>query len=168
AESLTTLRKAAEFLGVEYRVEWGPTWHDPPAPIDPDRPLQVTAGAVAAIADVVGFAFSILEQIRTEAKTDEAASRVQLWPEHFDVAVEIGQEEGGRRAAFGVSPGYAAHPEPFVYVSPWAKDRLTDPYWNADFFGGSIMVFTDLLSAADQRGAALGFLRAGLDLLRDK
>ncbi|HSL25038.1 MAG TPA: hypothetical protein VLA54_02065, partial [Acidimicrobiia bacterium] len=51
AESLTTLRKAAEFLGVEYRVEWGPTGHDPPAPIDPDRPLQVTAGAVAAIAD---------------------------------------------------------------------------------------------------------------------
>jgi hypothetical protein len=114
---------------------------------------------------MLGFGFSVLEQIRTEARGDEKPSRVQLWPEHFDAAVEIGVEGVGRRAGFGASPGYPAHPEPFVYVSPWAKDWLDDPYWNADF-GGSILRYDELLAAENQRETALAFLRRGLELIR--
>lgn len=165
---LTTLRDAAESLGIEYRAVWGPSWHDPPAPADPDSPLRVDPAAAAALADVFGFASSTLEQIRSEAETSESPSRVQLWPEHFDMAVEIGEEHRGRRAAFGVSPGYAAHPDPFVYVSPWVKQGLTDRFWNAAHFGGAIMSHAELIEADDQRQAALGFLRQGLGLLRSR
>jgi hypothetical protein len=165
-EEITTLRRAARTVGIDYQEKWGPAWHDPPAPADPDGALDIAPGAVLACSQILGFGFSILEQIRVEARRDENPSRVQLWPEHFDAATEIGEEAAGRRGAFGVSPGYAAHPEPFVYVSPWAKDWLDDPYWNADFFGGSILGYAELLLAPDQRETALAFLRTGLELLR--
>jgi hypothetical protein len=165
-EEITTLRDATKLVGIEYKETWGPQWHDPPAATDPDEPLRVDRASVQVCSDIIGFGFSVLEQIRIAANEDENPSRVQLWPEHFDAAVEIGIEGDGRRAGFGVSPGYAAHPEPFVYVSPWAKDWLEDSYWNADSFGGSILRYSDLLAAADQRETALGFLQTGLELLR--
>lgn len=163
---ITTIRQAAQMAGIEYRAAWGPDFHDPPSPIDPDAALTIDPEATAACADTLGFGFSVLEQIRAEAPDDEMPTRVQLWPEHFDAAVEIGIEGAGRRAGFGVSPGYAAHPEPYVYVSPWTKDWLSDPYWNADFFGGSILRYSELLQAENQRETALTFLRTGLELIR--
>ena len=166
SNEITTLRDATRWVGIEYRQSWGPKWHDPPPSANPDAPLEVDRASVLVCSDILGFGFSVLEQIRIEASEDEHPSRVQLWPEHFDAAVEVGIEGDGRRAGFGVSPGYAAHPEPFMYVSPWAKDWLEDSYWNADSFGGSILEYSDLLEAADQRSAALGFLRTGLELLR--
>ena len=164
-EEVTTLRRAAQQAGIEYSEKWGPKWHDPPAPTDPDAPLAIDPGSVRTCSDILGFGFSVLEQLRTEVRDEEKPSRVQLWPEHFDAAVEIGVEAVGRRAGFGASPGYPAHPEPFVYVSPWAKDWLDDPYWNADF-GGSILGYDELLAADNQRETALGFLRRGLELIR--
>ena len=165
-EEVTTLRRAARQVGIEYEEKWGPTWHDPPAPTDPDVPLSIDPEAVRICSDILGFGFSVLEQIRIEARNDEKPSRVQLWPEHFDAALEIGVEDAGRRAAFGASPGYPAHPEPFVYVSPWAKDWLDDPYWNAESFGGAILSYEELLAADNQRDTALQFLRRGLELIR--
>jgi len=164
-EKVTTLRRAGRQVGIDYLEKWGPDWHDPPAPADPDTPLTVDSRAARICSDILGFGFSVLEQIRIEARNDEKPSRVQLWPEHFDTALEIGVEAAGRRAGFGASPGYQAHPEPFVYVSPWAKDWLDDPYWNADF-GGSILSYRELLEAENQRDTALQFLRRGLELIR--
>ena len=164
-QEITTIRDAVRQVGIEYHEKWGPPFHDPPAPTDPDEPLMIDPGSARTCSEMLGFGFSVLEQIRTEARVDEKPSRVQLWPEHFDAAVEIGVEGVGRRAGFGASPGYPAHPEPFVYVSPWAKDWLDDPYWNADF-GGSILRYDELLAAENQRETALAFLRRGLELIR--
>ena len=164
-EEVTTLGRAALQVGIEYKEKWGPPLRDPPTPVDPDATLTIDAPAARICSDILGFTFSVLEQIRTEAREEEKPSRVQLWPEHFDAAIEIGVEGLGRRAAFGASPGYPAHPEPFVYVSPWAKDWLDDPYWNADF-GGSILSYGELLTAENQRESALAFLRTGLELIR--
>lgn len=166
-EQMTTVRAASEFFGVPYAPMWGPKWHDPPIPVNPEQLLPIDPAGVVAASDIVGFAFSVLEQLRFDALTSDP-SRVQLWPEHFDVAVEIGDEHRGQRAGYGVSPGYAKHGEPFVYVSPWEKSRLKDPYWNADFFEGSILEYSHLLHANDQRGTALEFLRHGLELLRNQ
>jgi hypothetical protein len=164
-QEITTIRDAVRQVGIEYNEKWGPPFRDPPAPTDPDEPLVIDPGSVRTCSDILGFGFSVLEQIRTEARGDEKPSRVQLWPEHFDAAVEIGVEGVNRRAGFGASPGYPAHPEPFVYVSPWAKDWLDDPYWNADF-GGSILRYDELLAAENHRETALAFLRRGLELIR--
>ena len=56
----------------------------------------------------------------------------QLWPEHFDLAVDVGTQRG--RANLGVSPGDAACPVPYAYVGPWDEGRPGDPaFWNASF-----------------------------------
>jgi hypothetical protein len=69
----------------------------------------VDPGAAAAIADWFGFATHVLERFRTSGA--EEMSRVQLWPEHFDPAVEAGSADRGQRASYGASPGDDAHPE---------------------------------------------------------
>src|SRR5207247_8968133 len=69
------------------------------------RRLDVDPAAARCVAEWYGFAVSVLEQLRAEAGSDLEPSRVQLWPEHFDMAVELGPEAAGRRAGFGCSPG---------------------------------------------------------------
>ena len=63
----------------------------------------------------------MLEQLRAD-ESDGDPSLVQLWPEHFDIAVELGSEPAGQRATFGASPGDESHDEPYLYVSPWTAD----------------------------------------------
>ena len=158
---ITTVGEAAAFLGVAYDVNWFPGFHDPLEPVDPDAPLSVDPAASRAIGDWFGFATSVLEELR---RTDGAieVSRVQLWPEHFDPAIEIGSAEAGRRAGYGASPGDGSSVEPYLYVSPWSGvPDPTDPYWNAESFGGAILPYAALLAADDQRATALDFFRTG-------
>ncbi|WP_329238923.1 hypothetical protein OG417_36700 [Actinoallomurus sp. NBC_01490] len=89
-----------------------------------------------------------------------APGRVQLWPEHFDAAVELGDDAAGRRATFGASPGDDAHPEPYLYVAPW--HRRAGRFWNDTAFGGASLTYATLLSADDQRETALAFFRQAL------
>lgn len=138
---LVTLKDAAEFVGFDL------TRQD--AAFDAS-PLAVDVAAARWIGELFGFAVSVLEQLRAEAPDDSEPSRVQLWPEHFDMAVELGAEAAGRRAAFGVSPGDDASPDPYLYVSPWASDS----YESAPLAA--------ILDAPDQREAALAFFRARL------
>src|SRR5271165_855505 len=74
--------------------------------------------AASALGDYHGFATSVLEALRA-AHAGLDPSRVQLWPEHFDVSLELGSEQEGRRAGYGASPGDEQHPEPYLYVAPW-------------------------------------------------
>ncbi|MEA2124034.1 MAG: hypothetical protein QOI80_816, partial [Solirubrobacteraceae bacterium] len=82
-------------------------------------PLAVDAGAARFVGDWFGFTTSVLEQLRAEAPEEWEPSRVQLWPEHFDVAFEVGSEQAEQRAALGGSPGDETHAEPYLYVAPW-------------------------------------------------
>ena len=84
-----------------------------------DSPLEVDSLASSFIGDWFGFVTSVLEQLRAEAADHWEPSRVQLWPEHFDMATELGNEQSEHRAAVGGSPGDAAHAEPYLYVAPW-------------------------------------------------
>jgi hypothetical protein len=78
--------------------------------------------------------------------------------------VEIGAEEGGHRAAFGASPGDDAHPEPYLYVSPWAAPPA-HTFWNDAHFNGASLPYQEMLVASDQRMAALDFFQTGIALL---
>ena len=80
------------------------------------------------LADWFGFGCSVLEELRAGAP-DADATRCQLWPEHFDLAIELGDADSGARAAYGASPGDAGHPDPYLYVSPWSEPPA-DPHWN--------------------------------------
>ena len=123
---------------------------------DPDEELAVDAASADFLGDWYGFAYSVLEELRADRDSVEA-SRVQLWPEHFDAAFDCLATD--RRATFGASPGDAAVAEPYLYVLPWHLDDASRALWNAESFRGAILPLGDLAAAPDQRAAALRFLR---------
>lgn len=107
------------------------------------EPLAVDASAVAALADALGFATHVLELLRAQLPPSAQPGRVQLWPEHFDVGLDLRSAAGAELVA-GVSPGDEHHAEPYAYV---VGERLV------------VLEYPTLLAAADQRAAALEFLR---------
>jgi len=120
-------------------------------------PPEVDAAAADALGDFYGFACSVLEQLRAD-EVDGEASTVVLWPEHFDIAIDLGPESAGKRATFGASPGDESHPEPYLYVAPWTAE-VPGELWNAQGFSGAEFGYAELLAAPDQRRAALDFMR---------
>lgn len=161
AHPLSTLGAAAEAAGVPLGA---PPLYTALTPADPDLDLRtlVDPAAAQALGAWYGFAWAVLEQLRCDASAT-SPSRVQLWPEHFDPAVDAGAQEAGNRASFGASPGDDDHPAPYLYISPWTK-RPGD-FWNDRSFQGASLGYDDLRAAADPRARALEFLRTGLEVL---
>jgi hypothetical protein len=127
------------------------------------EPVDADPGAAALLAAWFAFAGELLATLRAEAAPGDDASGVILWPEHFDVAVELGPE--GRRATYGGSPGDEQHPLPYLYVAPWA-----DPPggwdaggWDAEGFRGAELGYAALAEAGDPRAVGLAFLRGRRD-----
>jgi hypothetical protein len=119
-------------------------------------PPEVDEAAARALGDLYGFACSVLEQLRAD-EFEADSSLVRVWPEHFDVAIEIGDKGRGTRADFGASPGDENHDEPYLYVRPWDAGRASGVLWNATGFTGAQLRYSELLSAEDQRRSALDF-----------
>jgi hypothetical protein len=120
-------------------------------------PHETDPVAAAALGHFYGFACSVLEQLRAD-EIDGDASLVQLWPEHFDIAFELGSEAAGQRANFGASPGDDQHDEPYLYVGPWTA-AVSGELWKATAFKGAELLYSELLEAENQRQAALEFMR---------
>jgi hypothetical protein len=147
--TLTTLPDAAALAGL------------PPAGL-PEEPLEVDPVAADVLAALYAFAWDVLGTLHAEARPDADVSPVRLWPEHFDAALEQGAEAGGRRAAYGVSPGDADHDEPYLYVAPWSPPPA-GPGWTATGFRGAELGYRAL--GEDPAAAALAFLRGRRDAL---
>ncbi len=164
---LTTLGDAASAVGI---APGAPDLFTPTTPLDVDRPFDLDAAALDVFAWWYGFATAVFAQLCVDADSNPPdappPSLVQIWPEHFDIACDLGDTAAGHRANFGASPGDATHPEPYLYVGPWDTTFLAeppDPYWNESF--GASLAYSALLGATDAREAALAFFRAGRDLL---
>jgi hypothetical protein len=145
---ITSLGAAARFVGLDV-----PGLSDDPLGIDPDA------------ADFLGvffaFAAAALERLRDGA---EDPSPIHLWPEHFDIAFDAGDEEAGTRATYGASPGDEHHPEPYLYVAPWRNPEPSS-LWNAAGFSGAELHWASLVAERDPTPAALAFWEAAHDLL---
>ena len=128
------------------------------------EPLAIDEAAARFVGEWFGFAYSVLEELRARATEEHAPSRVQIWPEHFDAALELGDEPAGARAAYGCSPGDATHPEPYIYVAPWTAPPAGE-LWQAQGFAGAELGYAALLAAADPRALALEFFTARLGAL---
>ena len=146
---LTSLAAAAAALG---------DLLDPAPQLADDAARRSTRPRPRVVGDWFGFAFSVLEELRARAGEEHAPSRVQIWPEHFDAALELGDDDAGARAAYGCSPGDEHHPEPYLYVAPWTA-RPTGELWQAAGFPGAELAYAELLAAADPRALALRLLR---------
>ena len=103
-------------------------------------PIDVDPQAAQAIADFFALVWDVLGELGSPAPT-------HLWPEHFDVATEIG------RATYGGSPGDETHDEPYLYVSVW-DEVGEDPLWNATAFRGA-----ELPAPVDRKAALTFFAR---------
>lgn len=158
---LTTVKQACDAAAIPYRTDWFPRFGDPLEPLDPERPLEVDAACAGALTAWFGFAAGVLEELRATASSGQRPSRVQLWPEHFDLAVELGDPEAGARASFGASPGDVHHPEPYLYVSAWGEIDRANSFWNDSHFNGASMPYDAVVGETDQRAAAFEFFVQG-------
>ena len=121
-----------------------------------DTPLDLDPNAAARLADWYAFGASLLEELVTSAAAEDDPTFPTLWPEHFDIAIELGDESAGARVNYGFSPGDEGHAEPYAYVGPWTAPPA-GPLWNAAGFPGAELTYAELLAAPDQRAAALEF-----------
>ena len=119
--------------------------------------LSVDPEAAARLADWYALGAHVLA-----AFADASASEARLWPEHFDLAIEMGEEPS--RANYGFSPGDADHPEPYAYVGPWTA-AVSGELWNARGFRGAELGYAELLAAPDPRAVALEFFTSRKEAL---
>jgi hypothetical protein len=126
--------------------------------------LELDPVAADALAAWYAFGAAVLDLLGATAQPEDAASPPILWPEHFDVAIELGSERDGLRATYGFSPGDEQHPEPYAYVGPWVT-QAPGELWNAHGFAGAEIAYADLLAAGDQAATALEFFTARREAL---
>jgi hypothetical protein len=148
---ISTPRAAAAGIGVE---PGAPTEiYTPTTALDLDASLPVDDAAARFLGDWFGFGASVLEELRGSRPPAETPARVQLWPEHFDLSFDFGDEAAGQRGTYGASPGDDAHPVPYVYVTPWTAQ--SGEFWNEGSYAS--LSLTAFAAAGDQRRAALDF-----------
>jgi hypothetical protein len=122
------------------------------------KPLDIDPAAAAVFAAWFAFAAKVLTELAASAGSGDAPTAPVLWPEHFDLAIELGDEAAGERATYGFSPGDENHPEPYAYVGPW-RQGVAGELWSAVGFGGGELGYGELLAAADPRATVLDFFQ---------
>jgi hypothetical protein len=153
----TTLRELARFTDVDLESAFsaGP---DTPELGDPDAPLRVDAEAAALMAEWYGRGAQAVDACVAGLGDAADATVAQLWPEHFDLGIDVAV--GASRTNLGVSPGDGFSAEPYLYVGPWSADRPGDAaYWNASF--GALAPWSEIPDA----DAAAAFFERGLGYL---
>jgi hypothetical protein len=129
------------------------------------EPLGVDAASSRALGELYGFGAALLGQLVERAAPEDEATIPRLWPEHFDIAIELGPERRGLRANHGVSPGDEDHEAPYLYVGPWSAE-VSGELWNASGFRGAELSYAALLAAPDQNATALDFFLTRWDALK--
>lgn len=162
---LRTLGEAAELAGVALGA---PTdVFTPTTAFAKDDPLRIDATDAAVVADWFALGDLVLAQWRTErAAVGDTPARAQLWPEHFDLACDLGDAEADSRANYGFSPGDVAIAEPYVYVGPWTAARPgqePEAFWDRSW--GASLRRSHLVGVDDPAAAVLAWFAEARDRL---
>ncbi len=157
-----TLAELADVAGVDLAADLD-VGHDTPPLGDVDEPLHVDAAAARALAGWFAKTNAALDHVVAAVGGSAAPTLVQLWPEHFDAALDLAAAPG-QRVNLGGSPGDAYHADPYLYVGPWTDERPGDAsFWNAPF--GSVLGYRDLAATSDPVVTAAEFFLRGIELL---
>jgi hypothetical protein len=155
---ITTVRAACAFLDVEPSADPG-VGHDLP-PYAPDAVLDVDPVASVALGEWYAFGQRVLDDLAAHPGYG-TVSDVQLWPEHFDLAVVV-EASSGPSVNVGFSPGDDFHALPYVYVGPHDPSAITGDFWNAPF--GAMLEHREVASSQAPHDRALAFVQTGLRL----
>src|SRR5262249_33712886 len=153
---LTTLAAAAAFVGVPLGA---PTLYPAATHLAPDAPLAIDRDGALALADWYALAAALLNDLRA-AHPELPSTDPQLWPEHFDLGCEIGDEGAGVRANYGASPGDQSIAEPYFYVGPHDSARRTGEFARCSF--GAAITYSELQRAPEAGGAGRQFYESAL------
>jgi hypothetical protein len=156
---LTTLAAAAEFVGIPLGA---PPVYTAATSFSADAPLAIDRDAALALGDWYALGSAVIQDLRAD-HPDASAADAQIWPEHFDLACEIGDDAAGTRANYGASPGDAGIPEPYLYVGPWDPARKTGAL--ARFAFGGACTYSELRASANAGAAARHFFTSAADQL---
>jgi hypothetical protein len=159
---ITTVGAAADAVGI---VPGAPTEvYAPATALDPDALLVIDPRAAVVLAAYLELGTELLQAFRASATADDAPSEVQLWPEHFDIGLELGNEARRARGTFGASTGDASHPLPYLYVTRW-PGVADDPFWDDEAFPGASLDYRALAEAPDAAARGREFFRAARTVL---
>ncbi len=151
-EAITTVRAAAAFAEIEAGAPI--EVYTPSTSLDLDAALPLDAAEAALLADWYRLVDDALALLRAEAGADDGI--VQLWPEHFDLAVTLDEVN------YGGSLGDKEHPTPYLYVGPWAPPTPDGGFWNEPF--GSSLASSQVETTQD----ALNYFRRGQSVLSSR
>jgi hypothetical protein len=140
---------------------------DTPALGDVDETIRLDADSVTVLGDWFHLGQRAIDGCLASLP-DPQASVVRLWPEHFDLGVDLAVDQRTRpgvRANLGAAAGDGFHHEPYLYVAPWGAERPgPDGFWNAPF--GATLSFGELDAAENPLAMASEFFLHGIAYLR--
>ncbi len=154
----STLAELAEFAGVDLdaNLDFG---HDAPEVGDRTTPIRFDESAADALLGWYQLGATALDRVLIDARDP---SVVQLWPEHFDVAIDLATVGG--RCNLGAAPADATCDQPYLYVGPHGEERPGEgSFWNVPF--GAQLSAERVHRGGDPVEAAVNFFRHGLQLL---
>jgi hypothetical protein len=149
---ITTIAAAAEFVGV---VAGAPPVYTAATSIAIGEPLAIDVAAAGVVASWYALGDAVLRGLKARYPGVDA-TEPQLWPEHFDLAIELGDSDAGTRANYGASPGDTTIGEPYLYVGPWDARRRTGQFAAQPF--GAACGYDDVRADPDPDAAAAAFV----------
>lgn len=154
-----TLADLAEVAAVDLSADLY-VGHDTPPLGDASAPLGVDPGSAAALAEWFGANAAALDVVAASLSATGTPTAVRLWPEHFDVAIDV-EAAPGHRVNLGGSPGDGFHAAPYAYVGPWTDQRPgDDAFWNAPF--GAVLGYDTVAASADPVDTLAEFFLGGV------
>jgi hypothetical protein len=155
----STLAQLAEMAGADLSTELD-VGADTPELGDVDAPIEFDGASMTQIATWYAMGAQIIDRVVGALPASAAPTRARIWPEHFDLAIDVASGSGVR-LNLGASPGDDFHSSPYLYVSPWDAVRPGDAaYWNAPF--GAFLGYDDVAHAASAFVAGIEFMTEGL------
>jgi hypothetical protein len=141
-----TIAELAKAVGVEPGAPEGV--YDDGSGADASTRVEVDAAAAAVILRALAMGDAALRDLAVRHRADDPPTPV-LWPEHFDVGIDLDEVN------FGVSPGDGLIGEPYAYIGP--RQRRVGAFWDQPF--GAARRLSDLADSA----ALAAFFEAGRD-----
>lgn len=155
----SSLADLADVAGVDLGVDVH-VGHDTPPLGDVAAPLAIDPAGTRALAAWFAASASALDVVAAALPSAATPTAVRLWPEHFDVAIDV-EAAPGQRVNLGGSPGDGFHAAPYAYVGPWTEQRPGDAaFWNAPF--GAVLSYDAVAATADPVAALADFFADGI------